>query len=117
LLFHRDLINLILGFELVNLHSFVEFEVAVLAPHAAIQQLVEVDITVVAANAHLEHDLLKLVLRRVLRQAQRHGKFLEKVVESFFAELETAVPLLSEVDPGLHENFQRVLELEDGVVV
>lgn len=62
LLLNSDIIDPVLSLKLVNLHLPVESETAVLAAHASVQQLVEIDVAIVAADAHLKHHFLHLVV-------------------------------------------------------
>lgn len=65
------MVDLVLGLELVDLHALVQLEVAVLATHAAVQKLIEVNVAVVTSNAHLEHSFLKLSLSGIVRETNR----------------------------------------------
>lgn len=56
------LVDLKLGSELKLLHLFVDLEVAVLSPHAAVEELIEVNEAVVALDTHFEELFLKLAV-------------------------------------------------------
>lgn len=56
----------VLGKELEDLHLLVDLHVAVLTPHASIQELIEVNITVVTLDSHLQHLLLQFLRVKVL---------------------------------------------------
>jgi len=59
--------NPVLRFQLVDLHLFVQFKLAVQSAHTPIEQLIKVHIAVVAFDSHFEHDLFHLILCRFLR--------------------------------------------------
>jgi hypothetical protein len=105
LLLNCDLVDSVLGLQFQNLHFPVQTEVSVLPPHAPVQQLVEINVTVVAANAHFEHHLLHLVVGRVERQSQRHRQLPEEVVKFLFAQFKTPVARLREENPRHHEDI------------
>lgn len=65
LLFNCDLVDPVLSLEFQNLHFAVQPEVSVLPPHAPVKQLVEINVTVIATNAHLKHYFLHLVVAGV----------------------------------------------------
>jgi len=56
------LIDLKLGSELKLLHLFIDLEVAVLSPHATVEELIEVNEAVVALDTHFEELFLKLAV-------------------------------------------------------
>ncbi len=55
----------VLGLQLNDLHALVKLEVAISTAHTSVQQFVEIDEAVIAADAHLNHCLLHLTVRSV----------------------------------------------------
>ena len=53
-------IDLVLSSELIDLHLFIDLHVTVSSPHASVEHLVEVDVTVVTLDGHLEQLLFEL---------------------------------------------------------
>lgn len=86
LLLNRDLVDPVLSLQLDDLHLAIESEITELAPQATVEQLVEVNVTVVAADAHFKHYFLHLVIGSVSRQTQRHWELSEEVIELFLAQ-------------------------------
>jgi hypothetical protein len=106
LLFHSDVVDLVLTLQFVDLHLTVEFEGTVLATHASVKQFIEVDVTVVAPDTHLEHHFFHLVISSVLGKSQWHRQLLKEVIKPLFPEFETPVPSLSEVNPSDHKYIE-----------
>jgi hypothetical protein len=117
LLLNCDLVDLVLSLKFQNLHFAVQSEVSVLAPHTPVQQLIEINVTVIAADAHLQHYFLHLVVACVEGQAQGHGQLLEEVIQFLFAQLETPVARLRKVNPSHHEDLKRLREFLNWVVI
>lgn len=99
LLLYRDLVDFVLSLEFNDLHLPIQSKVSVLATQAPVKELVKVNVTVVATNAHLQHHFLHLVICGFLRKTQWHRQLFEEVIEFLFSELEASVPRLGEVDP------------------
>ena len=107
----------ILGGKLDDLVFAVHSGRPVLALHATVQQLVEVDVTVIAADRHFEHVSLLILYFDVDCEAQRRlprallTKLSEKLVQlAFFNEL-AIVSLLGKLSPYFHEVTEVILEL------
>ena len=115
-----------LGAQLGDLHVLVDLEVAVLATHRTVQQLVEVDEAVLVADAHLQQVLLDLCLVvEVLPEAERLvlvalvllAELLEEIEQHLLLDALAAVLLPGESDPHFHEALQVLLELDDHVLL
>jgi hypothetical protein len=91
-----------LRLDLDNGHCPVELEAAVDATHAAIKELVEVNVAILAPNSHLEHLLLHFRLRYLLRDADGKRELLEELGKHLLLDL-NVVLFLSELDPDLFE--------------
>lgn len=74
------MVDLVLGLELGNLHALIELKVAVLATHATVQKLIEVNVPIIASDAHLEHSFLKLSLSGIIRETNRRWESLKEVM-------------------------------------
>lgn len=114
--FQLELVNLELCLELFNLHAAVQAKVSVETPHASVEQLIEVDVAIVALDPHLEQYFLHLVISGLRRQADRERQLPEEVDQLLFSEFDAATLGGSEEDPGLEEDVLVVLVLLDRVV-
>ncbi len=91
-----------LRLDLDNGHCPVELEAAIDAAHAAIKELVEVNVSILAPNSHLEHLLLHFGLRYLLRDADGKRELLEELGKHLLLDL-NVVLFLSELDPDFFE--------------
>mmetsp|Transcript_7183 Transcript_7183/g.12110 ORF Transcript_7183/g.12110 Transcript_7183/m.12110 type:complete len:397 (+) Transcript_7183:210-1400(+) len=120
----RHQVDAVLGPQLEDLHLLVDLHVPVLAPHAAVEQLVEVDVAVVTLDRHLEQLLLELSVLVVLLVEAQTGLLVPEVAQSseelgelVLLDLEAVVAVLSELLPNLHEGLLVVLEKSDHVLL
>jgi len=116
--------DVVLIFELDDLHPLGELELAVLFTHAPVEQLVEVDIALVRLDAHLEDVLLELSIvvlfstepkTRVL--GANVSQLSEEPGELVLLDHDAVIPVLSKPLPHLEEGGQVRLELGDLVVL
>jgi len=72
-------IDHVLGSQLPYLKFSTKLEIAVLSPHTSVEQLVEVDVSVIRADTHFEHHFPYVVVSHLLGKPNRGWKFPEKI--------------------------------------
>ena len=114
-------VDLVLSSKLDDLHLLVDLHVSVSPPHAAVEHLVEVDVSVVTLDGHLEQLLLQLsVIVLFLAESKLVVLFSqesEEPCELVFFDFEALVAILCQLLPDLHEGHLVTLEPGEHVVV
>ena len=113
----------VLSLQFEFFHLRADLAVAISASHAPIKQLVEVNIAVIALDAHLEHLFLQFTHFVVVSsETERCLSVLalserpEKLRQLLFLDLQTSILLLSLVLPTFHETVKIPLESHKHVV-
>ena len=116
--------ELVLREQLKDLHLLVDLHVAVLAPHASVEKLIEVHVPVVALNCHLQHLLLELGwLVVVLAEAKRRvlvavlSEHPEELWQLLLLDLEAIVFGLGLRLPHAHETVKISFEPHNHVIL
>lgn len=104
------MVDLELSTQLEDLHLLVDLEVAVLAAHATIEELIEVDEAVVTLDTHLEKLLFELtIIVELFSEPQAclfvpfFSEFPEEFLQLLLLDLEALVSILSKYFPSLHK--------------
>jgi hypothetical protein len=116
-LLQRHVVDFILSLQLDDVHLLVKTERAVQTPHAPVEQLIEIHIAVNRTHAHLQHYFFELVVGGLWGQTERRRQRSEKVIQLFFAHLNTTVASHSELNPRLHKQLQIFREFLNRVVI
>jgi len=112
-----------LGGQLEDLVLAVHLGRTILALHAPVEQLVEVNEAIVSPDGHLEHVSLLVLDLDVLSEAKgrlpvaRFSQSLEEVVELRLLDVLAVVSLLSQLGPNLNELRQVLLEVLQNRIV
>jgi hypothetical protein len=106
--------DLELGPELIYLHLLVDLHVAILSPHRPVEQLIEVDISIVTLDAHLEQLFLQLSFVILFYSEPEllvlFSEKSEKLAKILFPDLLTVVFLLCQLLPDFHEGDLIILK-------
>lgn len=116
LCFARLAVDHVLGSELSDLEFSAELKISVLATHASVEQLVEVNISVIRSNSHFQHNFPNVVVRHLLRKSDRSRKLPEKVEQLLFPHF-YALVFETHHDPGPLKDVVVFLELADWIVI
>ena len=115
-----QVVNLELSLELKDLHFLAQLHGSILALHAAVKQLVEVDVAFFALDAHLEQLLLQVsVVVELFVEAQAVVTFTifaqlpEELGQLVFFDLPALVAFHGEFLPHLHKALQVIFEEGD----
>mmetsp|Transcript_13085 Transcript_13085/g.17711 ORF Transcript_13085/g.17711 Transcript_13085/m.17711 type:complete len:204 (+) Transcript_13085:836-1447(+) len=109
---HGDLEELVLRDELEDLHLLVQVELPILVPQDTVQQLVEVNESVLRFYTHLQHLLVQLRLAQI-RVAQRRRDGFEQPRQLACVEF-LAARVLGKFDPGCDDNLIVAIEELEG---
>jgi hypothetical protein len=108
--------------QLKNLHSLVDFHVAVLLSHTSVEQFIEIDISTVAIDGHFEYLLLQLSVIEVFFTKTKTvilvteiAKSSKKASQLIFFDFVASVSILSQLLPDFHEAGKIILEFGDHV--
>ena len=103
------LVDVELGFKLIDLHLFVDLHVSIPPSHASVEHLIEVDIAIIRLNCHLKYLFLQLlIINQLLREAQLlilFAKKPEKLLQLLLFYLLATVLILSELLPNFHKTY------------
>ena len=119
-------VNSELSPELRNLHILVDLEVAILASHSSVKQLIEINKAILISNTHLQKVFLDFSLtieilpepkRLILVALVPFTELLEEIEKHLLLDPLAPVLLLRELNPHLHEALQVLLELDNHVLL